>query len=299
MSHRFLYLVIAAIAASVLAAACAASAPQIIPTVTNPFDQKVDVGGHSMHIRCTGEGLPTVVVETGFGEPGAGGESSSWKNVVPVIEERTRVCVYDRAGLGSSDVAPGENRTSRDIARDLHTLLADAGVPGPYVLVGHSLGGFHVRVFASDYADEVAGIVLVDASSPDQWAAIEAVLPPASADEPASFRRIRLLPPASLPEKLDIPTNIRQVRAVKSFGSLPLVVLSHSPTWSVDPNLSPELSAKIEQVWDGLQDELAGLSSNSTHVIATHAGHYIQVDEPQLVIDAILKVIDEAKRQGR
>ena len=299
MSHRFHYLVIAAVTASVLAAACAAPASRIIPTVTDPFDQKVDVGGYSIHIRCTGEGSPTVVVETGFGEPGAGAESSSWKNVVSEIEKITRICVYDRAGLGTSDVAPGENRTSRDIARDLHTLLRAAGVPGPYVLVAHSLGGFHARVFAGEYAGEVAGMVLVDASSPDQWAGIEAALPPASADEPEGIRRLRFIPPASLPEKLDIPASIKQVRAVKSLGALPLVVISHSPTWSIAPGLSPELSGKIEQAWQGMQDELAGLSSNSTHVIATHAGHYIQVDEPQLVIDGILKVIEEAKKQGQ
>jgi pimeloyl-ACP methyl ester carboxylesterase len=70
----------------------------------------------------------------------------------------------------------------------------------------------------------------------------------------------------------------------------------HSPTWSIDPNLSPELLGNIERIWENQQNDLASLSSNSTHVIATKAGHYIQVDEPQLVIDAILKVIDEAKK---
>jgi len=80
------------------------------------------------------------------------------------------------------------------------------------------------------------------------------------------------------------------------LGDLPSVVITHSPTMLIDPNLSPELSEKIEQNWENLQNDLASLSSNSTHMIAMKAGHYIQVDEPQLVIDAILKVIDEARK---
>jgi pimeloyl-ACP methyl ester carboxylesterase len=275
---------------------CTASTPTIIPTISNPFDQKVDMGGYALRIRCTGQGSPTIVIVTGFGEAGVERETSSWIQVANAIEKTTRICLYDRAGLGSSDVAPGENRTSQDMARDLHSLLVNANVPSPYILVGHSIGGFNVLVFTSEYADTVVGMVLVDASHPDQWSAINAVLPPQSPDEPESIKRIRVIPPASLPEKMDIPASINQVKAVKSLGNLPLVVLSHSPAWSIDPSLPPELSGKIEQIWENQQNEFAHLSSNSTHVIATKAGHYIQVDEPQVVIDAILKVIEAAKK---
>lgn len=293
--HLSYFNVISLLAIMIIVTACAASTPTIIPTISNPFDQKVDVGGYALRIRCTGYESPTVVIETAFGAPGVGGETSSWTHVVNEIEKKTRICVYDRAGLGSSDVAPGENRTSKDLAEDLHTLLVKAHVPGPYILVAHSLGGFNVRVFANEYADEVAGMVLVDSSHPDQWSAINILLPPES-DEPESLKRLRTIPPASLPEKMDIPTSINQVRAVKSLGNLPLVVITHSPTMLIDPSLSPELSGKIEQIWEDLQNDLANLSSNSTHIIATRAGHYIQVDEPQLVIDAILRMIDEARK---
>jgi pimeloyl-ACP methyl ester carboxylesterase len=297
MKHHFSYLiVISSLVIVTMTTACAASTPAIIPTISNPFDEKVDVGGYALRIHCIGRGSPTVVVETGFGEPGVERETSSWINVANEIEKKTRICVYDRAGLGSSDVAPGENRTSQDMAKDLHTLLVNANVPSPYILVGHSLGGFNVRVFASEYADTVVGMVLVDSSHPDQWSAINAVLPPESSDEPESLKRIRIIPPASLPEKMDILTSINQVSALKSLGNLPLVVLTHSPTWSIDPNLSPELSGKIERIWEKQQNELASLSSNGSLVVATRAGHYIQVDEPQLVIDAILKVIEEVKK---
>jgi pimeloyl-ACP methyl ester carboxylesterase len=184
------------------------------------------------------------------------------------------------------------------MVRDLHTLLVNANVPGPYILVGHSLGGYHVRLFASQYPGEVAGMVLVDSSHPDQWSEIAAVLPPESPDEPDSLKALRTVPPASLPEKMDILASAAQVRATESLGDLPLVVLSHSPTAHVFPNLSPEVAEKVEQVWQNLQNDLASLSSNSTHITATQAGHYIQVDEPQLVIDAILKIVAEANKRG-
>lgn len=297
MSFRLSHLVIIlSLLAGIMLTACTASTPAIIPTISDPFDEKVDLGGYALHIHCAGQGSPTVVIETGFGEPGVERETSSWINVANEIEKTARICVYDRAGLGSSDVAPGENRTSKDLAEDLHTLLVKSHIPGPYILVAHSLGGFNARVFTNEYADEVVGMVLVDSSHPDQWSTINALLPPESPDEPESLKRIRIIPPASLPEKMDIPTSINQVRAVKSLGNLPLVVITHSPTMSIDPNLSPELSGKIERNWENLQNDLASLSSNSTHVIATKAGHYIQVDEPQLVIDAILKVIEKAKK---
>lgn len=280
------------LAAILIVTACA---PAAVPTFSNPFDQKIDVGGYALHIVCMGEGTPTVIIETGFGEPAIEKENSSWINVTNEIAKTTRICLYDRAGLGSSDVAKGNNRTSKDMAKDLHTLLHKAHVPGPYILVGHSIGGYHVLMFTHEYSKEVAGMVLVDSSHPDQWQEISAVLPPESPDEPTSIKNLRTLPPASLPEKMDIMESIKQVREVKSLGNLPLVVISHSPTSTIDVRLTPELSAQIQQVWTKLQNNLASLSSNSTHIIATKAGHYIQVDEPQLVIDAILKVINETK----
>jgi pimeloyl-ACP methyl ester carboxylesterase len=290
MKHRYSYLIVIVVSLAMvsIAAACAASARTI--------DKKLDVGGYALRIRCTGQGSPTVVVETGFNDPGVGSIPSSWVTVVKEIEKKTRICVYDRAGIGSSNVATGENRTSLDMVKDLHTLLAKAKIPSPYILVGHSIGGFNVRVFASEYGDEVVGMVLVDSSHPDQWSAVDAVLPPESPDESESIKVYRIIPTADLPEKWDIPASIIQVKAVKPLGNLPLVVITSSPTKSIDPNLPPELAAKIQQVRENLQNDLASLSSNSTHVIATRAGHMVQVDEPQLVIDAILKVIEELKK---
>ena len=121
-----------------------------------PPGRLVDVGGYRLHINCTGVGSPTVVIEAGWGD-----SSASWGWVQPEVAKTTRICTYDRAGMGWSEVSP-EPRTAREFAKELHTLLTKANEPGPYVLVGHSLGGYTMRVYAHDYSGEVAGLVLVD-----------------------------------------------------------------------------------------------------------------------------------------
>ena len=122
-----------------------------------PPGQMVDVGGYRLHINCTGSGSPTVVIDAGWGDSSAG-----WGWVQPEVAKTTRICTYDRAGMGWSEASP-QPRTAREFAKELHTLLAKANEPGPYVLVGHSLGGYTVRVYAHDYPAEVAGLVLIDA----------------------------------------------------------------------------------------------------------------------------------------
>ena len=128
-----------------------------------PPGQMVDVGGHQLHICATGRGSPTVVLDSGF--PGS---SLSWTYVQPEVARFTRACSYDRAGLGWSDAGPMP-RTTRQIVEELHALLRNAQVKGPYVLVGHSFGTFTVRLYASTYPDEVAGIVLLDPIQLSDW----------------------------------------------------------------------------------------------------------------------------------
>jgi len=125
-----------------------------------PPGQLVDVGGYRLHIYCTGSGGPTVVVEAGLGD-----WSTSWGFVQSEVEKTTRVCTYDRAGMGWSDPGPLP-RDAAQFAKELHTLLQNADVPGPYVMVGHSLGGLGVRVFVHEYASEVAGVVLIESMNP-------------------------------------------------------------------------------------------------------------------------------------
>ena len=123
--------------------------------------QLIDVGGHRLHLNCTGTGSPTVVLEPGHGEV-----SSAMGWIAPAVSQDTRVCVYDRAGHGWSDPADGP-QDAVETARDLHTLLDRAHIPGPYVLAGHSFGGLYVLTFAATYPDQVAGLVLLDSTAPN------------------------------------------------------------------------------------------------------------------------------------
>lgn len=129
----------------------------------------LDIGGYLPKINCTGNGSPTVILEAGLGNV-----SIEWSRVQPEIAKFARVCSYDRAGYGSGDAGPMP-RTSLQIAKELHTLLQMLGKPPPYLLVGHSFGGYNVRVFNGNYPDEVTGIVLVDSTQEDQYE----LLPPA------------------------------------------------------------------------------------------------------------------------
>ena len=123
----------------------------------------MDVGGYRLHINCTGTGSPTVVIDAGWGD-----WSTAWGFVQPEVAKTTRVCTYDRAGMGWSDAGPLP-RDAAQYAKELHTLLKNANIPGPYVMVGHSLGGFAVRVFVHDYASEIVGVVLIDSMTPQQF----------------------------------------------------------------------------------------------------------------------------------
>ena len=127
-----------------------------------PPGKLVDIGGYRLHINCTGEGGPAVILDSGLG-----GNSLEWTLVQPKLAKFTRVCSYDRAGQGWSDESP-LIRTSQNIVDELHTLLHKAEVPEPYILVGHSSGGINMRLYASYYPNEVAGVVLVDSAHEDQ-----------------------------------------------------------------------------------------------------------------------------------
>ena len=129
-----------------------------------PPGKLVDIGGYRLHINCTGTGSPTVILDAGLG-----GTSLDWSKIQPAVARFTRVCSYDRAGYGWSDTGPGP-RTSQQIVKELHLLLARAQINGPYVLVGHSVGGLNMRLYAYRYPGEVAGMVLLDSTSEHQFA---------------------------------------------------------------------------------------------------------------------------------
>jgi pimeloyl-ACP methyl ester carboxylesterase len=259
-----------------------------------PAANRVDVGGYHLYLQCLGTGSPTVVLEAGLDEP-----AEAWGLVPAAVARFTRVCAYDRAGVGGSDAGP-RPRTSATIATALHTLLHRAGIPGPYVLVGHSIGGFHVRVYAHRYPGEVVGLVLVDASHPDQLVRELAVLPPYRPGENPALTAGRADLDNVQPDPQEgfawVPS-AEQVRATGPLGALPLVVLTrgHSPLPSSFP---AGTRARLEGVWRVLQDELAGLSTRSAHVLARQSGHFIQLDQPALVVGAIQQVVTAVRRHA-
>jgi len=273
------------------------------PAPTTLSNGLVDIGGRRLWFQCIGKGTPTVILEAGQGD-----SSSSWIKVQTGGDGSYRVCSYDRANLGESDAAP-KPRTYLDMAHDLHALLTNAHIEGPYILVGHSGGGLLIRVFRDQYPEEVAGLVLVDAAHPDMGQRLLEGLPPKTLFESKALRYWRIWlsymsdsqgSAYQDQEGLDTKANNSLVKAAKPLGDLPLVVISRSPdnaTFEGAPILPAVTNAKLRQIWQELQSELVGLSSNSTHIVASHAGHSIQREEPELVIEAIRKLVDEARDQ--
>ena len=255
----------------------------------------VDVGGYRLAIHCIGEGSPTVVLETGLGAP-----SEYWAPVQQEIARRTRVCRFDRAGRGKSDPPATTPRTCADMVADLRALLHNASIPPPYVLVGNSLGGMNARLYAYEHPEEVAGLVLVDGSHQDQFTRISEALPEPEPDSPDSHKGFYHFwagggwrNPASTPDNVDFVTSLEQLRDIPSLGDLPMVVLASGAFLREAPT-RPEAGPRLHEIWQDLQRDLANLSSNSGYSVVESSGHFIQRDRPEVVVDAIRRVLDSA-----
>jgi pimeloyl-ACP methyl ester carboxylesterase len=253
-------------------------------------DGMVDIGGRSLHIHCIGEGTPIVVFEAG-----AGDDSSTWSKVQPEVGRTIRACAYDRAGTGSSPQAPRPH-TSREMADELHTLLGRARVPGPYVLVGHSLGGLNIRLYTSAHPGDVVGMVLVDASTEDQDAKVFDRLPP----DVLQGVRTSMHNREGLTFELLVGA-MADLRSVpRSLGDRPLVVLTHGyGKESPPPGIPAEVIATLTQGWSEIQAELPRLSSNSVQVVAENSYHFIQKDTPALVVAAVREVVGAVHMRNR
>jgi pimeloyl-ACP methyl ester carboxylesterase len=281
--------------------------------------QLVEVGGHRLHLSCTGSGTPTVVLE-----PGAGAMSSSLGWIAPAVARDTRVCVYDRAGRGWSEPADSA-QDGAQIAADLHRLLQRGHVPGPYVLAGHSFGGLYVLTFAARYPDEVAGMVLVDSTAPasavnagaasaghggssDAMRRVAALvsaaarlglgrlyaqfdfgsLPPRSRDEVRASVATPSMLRSTIDEYVQAAASAEQAAALRDFAAKPLIVLTagsgHDVAWSV------------------AQNRLATLSTNSVHRIIAGAIHEDLVaseEDAAATTQAILDVVSSVRSQRR
>lgn len=276
-------------------------------TAYPPAGRLVDVGGYRLHLDCHGEGSPTVVLDAGLGQ-----SSLDWVLVQPELARTMRVCSFDRAGMGWSEPGP-EPRSPARLADELHSLLANAGVPGPYVLVGHSLAGKNARMFAAAHPADVAGMVLVDARSElvdrDADMTAFAAMLDAQALAYSLARRLgvaRLFGPALVDLPLVPPTIATRMalaatspsaiaettaeglaRAVDDdalaaarLGSLRLIVIAAGDSLENLPG------------WPEAQQQMATLSTNGELVVAQDSGHAIHLDQPAIVIDAITDLVD-------
>ncbi|MDQ3692237.1 MAG: alpha/beta hydrolase [Chloroflexota bacterium] len=295
-----------------LAIAQSASPAATPSAASGDFAGLVDIGGgRRLYLECRGSGSPTVLLEAGYRSP-----ATVWSDdlvqpddprtmVLEGVASFTRVCLYERPGVAAvladelhpsrSDPVPMP-RTVEAIVADLHALLQAAEVPGPYVLVGHSLGGLMVRLYQATYPDEVAGMVLVDAFSekirdrlrPEEWdafLALNAMLPPEMADY-VDY------------ETIDFAAAVESMAEAERPLPLPLYVLARGlPLGATEEGLgfSPD---RFEAAWRLAQDDLAALSPNAGFAVAERSAHYIQLDEPELVIEAVAEVVAAVREPG-
>ena len=274
--------------------------------------QMIDVGGHRLHLQCTGSGSPTVVLQ-----PGGGDMSSAMGWIAPAVAAHTRVCVYDSAGRGWSE-ASDVTQDGAQMMTDLHTLLHSGGVPGPYVLAGHSFGGLYVRIFAAQYPNEVAGMVLIDSTGahlpastsaqswgPDDILARGSVLastsarlgvgrlfglagygslPPQSADEVRAKIATSTSLRSTIDEFLQATASEHEAAALTNFGDKPLVVLT--------------AGSGNDAAWMKAQDQTATISTNSVHRVAqgaTHPDLILKQQDAALTAQAIIDVVSSVR----
>ena len=308
----------AGVAAGIASAAYQAISEAVDRRRFPPIGLRADVGGRFLHLVVMGADSPTVVVV-----PAIGGNVLDWVAFQRELAGEARVCVYDRAGYGWSDL-PNNRQTFADKADDLKLALSAAGITGPYLLVGHSIGGIIARRFAARYPGDVAGMVLIDSSHEDQgrrlraegyWRRGTAILlwfafrrrlrvlglrrlAVAAGRSQLNEEIARTIPPEFAAAARAINLTARHRRTVlqeimlmarsheqpPDLGGLPLTVLT---------------AADRDPTWMALQAELAGISTASVHTVASRGGHYLHNDEPDLVVSAIRDLLSHIHEAAR
>lgn len=302
-----------------------------------PVDQMVAVEGTQLRLNCRESGSPTVVLEAG-----ASVSSIAWLRIQDDVAAFTRVCSYDRAGLGWSDVLSREI-SPQEVAEMLHGLLENGGEQPPYLLVGHSMGGVYVRAYAADYPDDVVGMVLVDSSHENQNVLFPPEFLKINSTQAYAFQFCRMTAPFGLIRSIRMMDSLAasfslteeeagpllaemnrtgycgaamremnmfndyasQEKELSSLGDMPLIVLSAGQDAqeiydSLPAAFQAQLTLDVVQqevdAWNAMQDELAALSTRGRRLVIQDSGHNIQLDAPQVVIDAIRDVFEQVAR---
>jgi pimeloyl-ACP methyl ester carboxylesterase len=285
-----------------------------------PPGEMIDIGGYRLNIVCKGDASgPTVVIEAGSGVGVVGYAAAQ-----DAIATFARACSYDRAGLGWSEAAPSP-RTFEEMARELNALLEGANIPGPYVLVAHSFGGFVARAFAHEYRSKTVGLALIETGNEElafDPVAIEAFARSQQVNAVAAvlhrFGVVRLVPalqgpfanaPAEVKARIlrpgifraiaregaalaAIPGSRRHLGGLGTLDDLPLIVVVRGL-----PDFGDNTS--FEESWRQGNRRLAELSTNSVVVVAEKSGHMVHVDQPEIYVDAVRRVVRAASDGSR
>lgn len=286
-----------------------------------PPGTRHDIGGYDLHILTEGSQGPTVVLDAGMGL-----NSLDWSLVQPKIAKFACVCSFDRAGYGWSDTSPLK-RTSKNMVHELHKLLNAAGLPGPYILVGHSFGGANVRLYASYYPEEVFGVVLVDATNENQLTVLPPPPPPNRfktlflANEgitrfinylPKNRKNYEMFPKLVQKEYLATTSSTKAIKALLGeqtycreslselkeaggfLGDRPLIVISAGiPLTPAETGLSKLETIIMTFIWNELQKELLTKSTRSKQIIAKKSNHMIPRYEPDIIVRAVHELVHE------
>ena len=305
------WLVAGLLVLAVIGAIYQAVATQIDQRTYSPPGEMVDVGTHSLHINCLGEGSPTVILEAANL-----GMSAHWVRVQQQLAQTARVCAYDRAGLGWSERGP-KPRDARQVSSELHTLLKGADTEAPYVLVGHSYGGLYARMYAARYPNQVAGMVLVDSSHPEQFTRS----PQGRAMYEKTRRMGSIIPWLTrlgvirlinfYPAHPDLPS--QQRAQIEAFNSSTQQVVTTADEFRATPETNTQVSnmgslgdkplavlsaGEQSSSWFEMQDELAALSPESIHRVvdgATHESLLYDKGDSKVTSAAIEQVVDAVR----
>lgn len=281
-----------------------------------PPGEMVQVGDHDLHIYCTGTNVnnnPTVILEAGGGD-----NYTTWHRVQPEISKYTKVCSYDRSGLGFSQRTT-DQRTNADIVGELETLLNNANVNGPYIVVGHSIGGIYTRLFTKQNISQIKGLVQIDPGVEEmakfdneptplimniQSGIIEflfrigvarivmhldpkiASIDPDIANIEIAFKSTMMINKNKYPEGYKTFDNIQEIESASNFGMLPVVV------FSADQSEQQAIASFGENAKNWHADLAKKLSNNSKYIMVENSSHYIQNDQPQIIIDQIRSLMN-------